>query len=195
MEIPQPDPVALARMQYEKENFTKPGTVKRSTAFLTRGPDVAHAAKSGAPAMSTLKPSIPASVPIPVEAALAAAGGPVTPAAAAVPAGTTDVTISNDVAKGSSLDTKPDARMAPPGSTPAAAAAPVAAASDPLPVNHTGNQKKLKSAKGAPKTEVASIKKPKQKKEKKAKPETTAPATPATTTPAATTPPATTTAK
>ena len=67
MDIPAADPVAVARMQYEKENFQRASLVKRSTLFLTRGPDMSHAAKSGAPAMTTLKPSIPASVPIPVE--------------------------------------------------------------------------------------------------------------------------------
>jgi outer membrane protein assembly factor BamD len=182
MDIPQPDPVAVARMQYEKENFVRPGTVKRSTAMFTRGPDVSHAAKSGTPAMSTLKPSIPASVPIPVEASLAAAGsGAGTGTGAA--GGTTDVTISNNVEKGSSLDTKPDARMTPPTAGGAAAASPTAAAAqpaaaagpEPLPVNHTGFQKNKLKAKNAP------AKKDQAKKDKKKSPPPaqTPPATPA----------------
>jgi len=178
MDIPQPDPVAVARMQYEKENYVRSSMLKRSTAFLTRGPDVSHAAKSGTPAMTTLKPSIPASVPIPVEA--------LTPAGTGTgAAGATDVTISTGVAKDSSLDSKPDARMTPPtaagaaaapAATPAvsgagAAATPQAAtAPEPLPMNHTGNGK--------------AVKRKEPKKDKKAKPV----ATPATTTPAATTP-------
>ena len=150
MDIPEADPVAVARMQYEKENYVRSGVIKRSTAFITRGPDMSHAAKSGAPAMATLKPSIPASVPIPVEVV----APPTNPAAA----GTTDVTISTSVEKNSSIDSKPDARMSPPASgTGAAAASGVAAAAtpqpaaavagpDPLPVNHTGNAK-IKAAK------------------------------------------------
>ena len=158
MDIPEPDPVAVARMQYEKENYVKSSTLKRSSAFLTRGPDMSRAAKSGAPAMTTLKPSIPASVPIPVDAAATAA----TPAAVG-PAGNTDVTISTGLDKNSSIDTKPDARMAPPiqpagpGVTPAAAAAATpapAVAADPLPINHTGTTK---------------VKPAKAKKEKKTK--------------------------
>ncbi len=168
MDIPEADPVAVARMQYEKENYVKMGMLKRSTAFMTRGPDMSHAAKSGAPPMTTLRPSIPASVPIPVEAVVA-------PAAGATGAGTTDVTISTGLDKNSSIDTKPDARMTPPGAaTPAAAvpggavpaaAAPAAAAGpDPLPVNHTGTTK---------------TKPGKVKKEKKAKTPIAPPATPA----------------
>ena len=142
MDIPEADPVAVARMQYEKENYVKPGMVKNGLGFLSRGPDMSRAAKSGAPAMATLKPSIPASVPVPAEA---------------VPAGgTTDVTISTNPGANTSLDTKPDARMAPPvaavGAEPGAVAAPAAAAPaaakpaadagpQPLPVNHTGNGK------------------------------------------------------
>ena len=170
MDIPDPDPVAVARMQYEKENYVKASTLKRSSAFLTRGPDMSHAAKSGAPAMATLKPSIPASVPIPVDTTPA-------PAAAAGAGGSTDVTISTAIDKNnSSLETKPDARMSPPsaagagpaaGVTPAAAAAPpaptaaAATGPEPLPVNHTGNGK---------------IKPLKQKKDRKSKtPPTPAP--------------------
>lgn len=179
MDVPQPDPVAVARMEYEKENFVRPGLMKRSSAFLTRGPDTSHAAKSGAPAMTTLKPSIPASVPIPVEAGLASSGPSRTGG------GSTDVTISTGVEKNSSLDTKPDARMAPPGGTtaPAAAAgaaAPATAGPDPLPVNHTGPQRKVKAGKGNTKTASSKKDTKKSKKDKKTPP---APVTPASTTP------------
>ena len=161
MDIPEADPVAVARMQYEKENYVRAGMLKRSTAFMTRGPDMSHAAKSGAPAMATLKPPIPASVPIPVEAVVSPAGSSA--------AGTTDVTISTGLDKNSSIDTKPDARMSPPTAaptasavTPAAAAAtpaappPAAAVAgpEPLPVNHTGTAKvkpgKVKPVKAKP---------------------------------------------
>ena len=151
MDIPEADPVAVARMQYEKENYVRAGVVRRGTSFITRGPDMSRAAKSGAPPMTTLKPSIPASVPIPAAESAAAAG---------VGAGATDVTISTSLDKNTSIDTKPDARMSPPTAplsevaAPAAAApaaavpAAAAAAADPLPVNHTGNGKtKLPKAK------------------------------------------------
>ncbi len=169
MDIPEPDPVAVARMQYEKENYVKTSMLKRSSAIITRGPDMSHAAKSGAPAMSTLRPSIPASVPIPVEVITAPSGS--------TAAGSTDVTISTGLDKGSSIDTKPDARMAPPtapaavapsavpASAAAVAAAPAAVATpDPLPVNHTGNAK---------------LKPLKAKKEKKGKTPAPAAVTPA----------------
>ena len=168
MDIPEADPVAVARMQYEKENYIKSGMLKRSTAFLTRGPDMSHAAKSGAPPMTTLKPSIPASVPIPVETIAAPAG--------VSAGGTTDVTISTGLDKNSSIDTKPDARMSPPpvaGATVAASPAVAAAtpavvgAQDPLPVNHTGTNKSKPGKPGKP------------KKEKKAKTPAPAAVTPA----------------
>lgn len=162
MDVPEADPVAVARMQYEKENYVKMSALKRSSMFLTRGPDMSHAAKSGAPPMTSLKPSIPASVPIPVEAVVAPVG--------TTGAGTTDVTISTGLDKGSSIDTKPDARMSPPGAvTPAVAApapapVPVVAGPDPLPVNHTGptktkpgRAKKEKKAKTPPPAAVAPV--------------------------------------
>jgi outer membrane protein assembly factor BamD len=164
MDIPEADPVAVARMQYEKENYVKPGLMKNSLGFLSRGPDMSHAAKSGSPAMTTLKPSIPASVPIPAEAAPAG--------------GTTDVTISTNPGKDTSLDTKPDARMSPPAASAApatpvagteAATAPAAAkpsadaGPQPLPVNHTGAGK------------VKPMKTPKAKTDKKSKQSKTPP--------------------
>ena len=160
-----------------KENYVRPGLMKRSSSFLARGPDMSHAAKSGAPALSTVKPSIPASVPGPVETALGA-GGTTAPGAPAG-GGTTDVTISTGLEKGTSLDTKPDARLAPPGG--AAPATPVAAAQpagpDPLPMNHTGTQKKLKAGKAsAKKTKKDQKKDPPKKEAKKSKKDKNAPA-------------------
>ncbi len=49
--------------EWEKENRLKPGMVSKSTGFLRRGPDVSAAARSGAPAMTTLRPTVPLSVP------------------------------------------------------------------------------------------------------------------------------------
>lgn len=93
-EIPEPDPVAYARMKYELENRTKKGMLGRAWAPFSKDPDVTVAAKSGQPTMTTLRPSIPASVPVP----------------AGQQAGSTDVTISTDPASATALDTNPDAR-------------------------------------------------------------------------------------
>lgn len=116
-EVPEADPVAVARMQYDKENYQKPGIMRRSLGFMARGPELNAAAKSGTPAMTSMQSSIPASVPIPT--------------AAAGTAGTTDVTIDTGAGGGanSSLDKNPDARLKPP--TPEGAAAPAAAPAAP----------------------------------------------------------------
>ncbi len=107
------------------------------------------AAKSGQPAMTTLKPTVPASVPVPAPAAGVEAS---------------DVTIGT-VGKESALDTKPDARLNPQtGQTgnPAQAAQPAATeqkvqqAPQPLPTNHQAppaKLKKKKKIKNEPKTE------------------------------------------
>src|ERR1051326_9197129 len=65
MPIPQADPAAYARMRNELEHRDRGSLIGRSTDFLKRGPDVRAAAKSGTPAMTTLTPTIPASVPPP----------------------------------------------------------------------------------------------------------------------------------
>ena len=99
--VPEADPKAVARMQWEKENRLKTGMISKSTGFLRRGPDVSTAARSGAPAMTTMRPSAPMSVP-PVGA----------------PGFTGDVT-AEPVKDSTALDTKPDARANPPGSAQA----------------------------------------------------------------------------
>jgi outer membrane protein assembly factor BamD len=98
--VPEPDPAAAARMKYEAENRTRPGMMRRSAGFAMRGPDVSSAAKSGTPTMTNPNKSIPASVP--------------TPGASAGFSG--DVTVS-PVTGSSALDTNPDARSNPPGSS------------------------------------------------------------------------------
>ena len=105
MPVPEADPKAVARMQWEKENRLKQGMYSKSTGFLRRGPDVSAAARSGAPAMTTLRPTVPLSVQVP-----------------GAPGFTGDVTATT-VSDSSALDTKPDARANPPGSPQAAAAA------------------------------------------------------------------------
>jgi outer membrane protein assembly factor BamD len=109
--IPQADRAAYDRMKWELDNRTKPGMVSKSTSFLRRGPDVHAAAHSGPPAMTALRPTVPASVPI--------------------PAGSTGFSgdVSASVAGDSSaLATQPDARMNPPAATTAQPATTMPAA-------------------------------------------------------------------
>lgn len=120
-DVPEADPVALARMKYEKENRTKTGMMHDFWAVFKKSPDMTMAAKSGTPAMTSLRPSIPVSVPVP----------------AGVPGGIND--LGGTVITGKSdLDTKPDARQSvqnqASGAAPAAAgAAAPAAESAPAP--------------------------------------------------------------
>jgi hypothetical protein len=62
---------------------------------LSKAPDTSKAAKSGQPTMTSLRPTIPVSVPVP--------GG--------AQGGVTDVTISTGASDTSALDTQPDARL------------------------------------------------------------------------------------
>ena len=56
---PRADPAAVARMKYEQENRTKPGTFRTATGFLRPEPDMSMAAKTGAPAMNAPKQNDP----------------------------------------------------------------------------------------------------------------------------------------
>jgi len=94
--VPEVDPVALARMKYELENYDKPGMMSHFWGIFRKSPDVSAAAKSGTPSMTVLRPSVPVSVPVP--------GEPGTPGV------TADVSVST-VSGSSALDTKPDARQ------------------------------------------------------------------------------------
>lgn len=96
--IPEPDPVALARMKYELENTEKPGLMSHFWGIFRKSPDVTMAAKSGTPAMESLRPNIPATVP-----ASAGAGTGVS----------AEVTVA-PVTDSTALDTQPDARQQPP---------------------------------------------------------------------------------
>src|SRR5258708_2467301 len=100
MEVPGPDPTALAQAKFEQENRKRPGMVHKSTGVLRRGPEVELAAKSGAPARMNNRPSVPASVP----------------QVAATP-GTNDVTVGPVTGANSALDKLPDARTNPTGAS------------------------------------------------------------------------------
>jgi outer membrane protein assembly factor BamD len=137
-EIPEPDPVAVARMKYELENRTKAGMLSKSFGLFRKSPDTHAAAKSGSPSMERARPTIPVSVP---------------PAASAVTAGTTDVTVST-TENTSALDKNPDARAAPPkpeGEQSTATSSTDQQQQQPLPTNRsTGKQKKQKKQKQTP---------------------------------------------
>jgi outer membrane protein assembly factor BamD len=93
--VPQADPAAYARQKYEAENRTRLGMFSKGLALFEGKPDVSMAAKSGAPAMESFRPSVPVSVPA---------------AAAGVQSGISDV-VGAVVADSSNLDKSPDARM------------------------------------------------------------------------------------
>jgi outer membrane protein assembly factor BamD len=156
--VPQADQAALDREKYDQANYHKPGMMGRTFGLLKSGPDVSHAAKSGAPTMTDPKRTIPKSVPIPTNTDQNGSTG-------GTGSGTTDVTASTAPAN-SALDTKPDARdpnAAPAngasanGSTPstapangtaapaaAAAGTEAAAANAPLPTNRDAELKKFR---------------------------------------------------
>jgi outer membrane protein assembly factor BamD len=112
MAVPEADPVAYARQKYEQENRTERGMMSKSLDFMRRGPDTSRAAKSGTPAMTSLRPGVPASVPLPAGAGGAGAGGTGTGAGFSG-----DVTVS-PVTDPSTLDSNPDARLNQQGSAP-----------------------------------------------------------------------------
>ena len=154
--IPQADPAAYARMKYEQENRTTDSMLTRSLSMFKRGPSTVAAAKTGAPAMTVVRPPTPVSVP--ATAALGAGTGAAT-------GGVTDVTAGT--ANASELESKPDARQAVPGTaapaaagtatTPAAESQPTEdpATKQPYATNHPPVAKKQKKQK-----------QPKQKKSK-----------------------------
>lgn len=74
--VPAADPVAYERMKYDQEALKKPGILHRSLNIMERGPDPYTAAKSGTPAMASIKPPTPVSVPA-IANADANPGGPV----------------------------------------------------------------------------------------------------------------------
>jgi outer membrane protein assembly factor BamD len=78
LEVPEADPAAVARMKYEAENRTKPSKVQVVSAFIKGSPDVSLAAKTGTPAMTAPKQSIPANVPLPQASGVAGFQGDVT---------------------------------------------------------------------------------------------------------------------
>ena len=151
--IPEPDPVALARMKYERENKEKISMTSKSLSIFKKAPETRTAAKSGTPAMENLRPSVPVSVPIP-----------------AAVAGVTDVGASVVVPGDKTLDIKPDARQAPQpgvGAAPPAGTPPVEGAPAAVPAKPVAPEQPLPSnrqfVKGKPKKEKKLSKKDLQK--------------------------------
>ncbi len=126
-QVPEADPVAMARMKYELANREKPGLMSHFWGIFRKSPSVAMAARSGAPATAALRPSIPVSVPAP----------------ASGEAPTADVTAAT-ITGSSALDTQPDARQNPPGATTAEQGA---AQNEPLPTNQQPDPKKNQNQK------------------------------------------------
>ena len=102
--------MAYARMKYELENANKPGMMSNFWGIFRKSPDVRAAAKSGQPAMTSLRPDD---------------SGQRSAAAAAAAAGVSgaDVTVSDGGGDTTALDTQPDARQNPPKPDGAKAAA------------------------------------------------------------------------
>ena len=150
-DIPDPDPVALARMKYEKENYVKPGMMSPFWGIFRKSPDMALAAKSGNPALTALRPNIPVSVP---GTETAGPGGV-----------TADVTVST-VGADSALDTRPDARANAPGT----AEQPATGSAETSPAPATAAQpQEASAATGAADANQQQPQRGKAKKPKKAK--------------------------
>ncbi len=167
MQVPQPDPKAVERAKWEKENYKKPSLMARSMGTFTGSADVSHAAKSGQPTMTDPKKTLPASIPV--------ANNEPPPASAG--AGTTDVTASQTTSN--ALDTKPDARnTTTTASTTEQPQQPIA----PLPTNRDAQIAKYKAEMAK---KQAKLDKKKKKTDTTSKSTTAAPAS--TSTPAPTT--------
>jgi outer membrane protein assembly factor BamD len=179
--VPEADPVAVARMKWEQENRTKSNMFTRATTIIRRGPDMSTAAKSGQPAMTALRPTVPVSVP--------STGG--------VPGFTGDVTATTvGAGDASALEKNPDARGTPPaagGAAPAAGEAkpgegtPAGAAPAGAAAGTSGTGTAAGAANPQAQQTTAADQKKAKKKKKEKKPKDQAPAA----NPPATNPPAT----
>jgi outer membrane protein assembly factor BamD len=101
--IPEADPAAYQRMKSELAARKKPGILHRTLSPFEGHPDVYMAAKTGMPAMESIRPSVPVSVPA------TAAGGQ---------SGVSDIGVGL-VSGTDAIDKQPDVRL---GAQPAPAA-------------------------------------------------------------------------
>ncbi len=173
--VPPADPGAYARMKYEMENRTTDSMFAKTLSVFTRGPSTAAAAKMGNPAMTTVRPPTPVSVPNTAGLGETAPGGGVS--------GVTDVSAST--ASQSELDAKPEARQN--------TAAPTAGSANAAQTTAPGDQAPAKTAQDAVNNQPFATNHPvvptkkQKKKQKKDQAATTpaataTPATPATST-------------
>ena len=97
--VPDADAAAYARMKYEVENATRPGLFSRTLGVFGTRPDTSASAKSGAPAMVSIRPPVPVSVP--ATSATSATSGA---------SGVSDVSIGT-VGDTTAIDQKQDVRL------------------------------------------------------------------------------------
>jgi outer membrane protein assembly factor BamD len=179
--VPAADPKALARMQYDKEHYKKPGIMARALYPFGRSPDVQFAAKEGDPAMTSIRPPTPVSVP-----RLPGSTDPTSGIVTGTGGGASSDVTAGIVKDTEAIDKAPDARQNPgaaaiPGAatgaapTPATGEAPGAAkpaekpavapqdaAMQPLPTNHVApkkTKKQLKQEEEFRKKQVAAMQK------------------------------------
>jgi outer membrane protein assembly factor BamD len=119
--IPDPDPEALARQQFELDNRGKIGLFGHAFGIFSKRPNVKLAARSGKPNLTIAQPVTPEGLP--VQAGAAGATG------VSAEVGATTITGP------SALDTQPDARSRPPSAPPAQ---PPAAAEPRSPAGTSG---------------------------------------------------------
>jgi outer membrane protein assembly factor BamD len=194
--VPEADPAAYARMKYELENRSRPGIIHRTLSPFESHPDTFLAAKAGTPAMESLRPSVPVSVPA------VAAGGQ---------SGISDVSATQVVSNTEAIDKAPDARLnlqpaadgdtlsrnsglgtgeqkasvASNGQTTPSTTTAAPAAEAPLPTNHPPTKDQLKAFK---KQQEKAAKLAKKNAAKTGATTTTTPAQPAATTSGTATP-------
>ena len=137
-EIPEPDPTAVARMKFERENYQKPGMMHPLKSIFGKGPDVHAAAKSGTPSTASLRPTIPVSVPTPEAIAEAERTRNAQPAAGA----TADVDVGVVQGGNQAIDNNPDARLAGAPKPGGAAASTPAATTTATPAPANGKKPK-----------------------------------------------------
>jgi outer membrane protein assembly factor BamD len=163
MELPVPsaDQAALERAKWEQENAKRTSMVRKTMGIVKGGPDVSHAARSGAPTMTDPRKTMPASIPIVNTNTTTEAAANGTAGAAPV---STEITASTTT--GTSLDKTGDA-----------------AAQQPLPTNRDKELELMKAKQKKLQDKAA-------KKKKKPAPEqaTPAAATPAASKPTTPTP-------
>jgi outer membrane protein assembly factor BamD len=150
-EIPEPDPTAVARMKYEQENHPKPGMMHPVKSMFSKGPDVHMAAKSGTPATTSLRPTIPVSVPSPEQLAEAERNRNAQTAAAA--GATADVDVGVVQGGNQAIDKNPDARLAgaPKPADGSASTSNTTDTSTTTPATTTNNGKKSNKKEKTPK--------------------------------------------